>query len=407
MIMKRSGRLGRRGRSVANALRTHRPRPGAHVSAPDAGFCWTVTDSATSAGPLASTRPAAEGLLDSGTAGESAAGAVPRLPESRRRRFSLLWWVFLTNGSVLFVAFLVLAFSPLEISAPIALDQLALLVVGLLALLALNLVLLRRVMSTFFRLTEVMGSIDPDRPGRRLSAIDPRSTEGAVLARTFNAMLDRLESARSEAARTALTAQEAERSRVARELHDEIGQTLTAVLIQAERAVGGDPDLASRELARVADAVRDSLDEVRRIARELRPEALDDLGLVNALIALCSRVDEQGGPRVRRQLQGRLPPLTTDVELVIYRVAQEGLTNTLRHANAEVVNVSLAADAEGVTLSVEDDGDGMPSEPPSGTAGIGGMRERALLVGGSLSIDSRPERGTKVRLVVPLDGDAP
>jgi len=356
---------------------------------------------------LASTRPAADGLLDSRTAGEPASGAAPRLPESRRRRFSLLWWVFLTNGSVLFVAFLVLAFSPLEISAPIALDQLALLVAGLLAMLALNLVLLRRVMSTFFRLTEVMGSIDPDRPGRRLSGVDPRSTEGAVLEHTFNAMLDRLESARREAARTALTAQEAERSRVARELHDEIGQTLTAVLIQAERAAGGDPELASRELARVADAVRDSLDEVRRIARELRPEALDDLGLVNALIALCSRVDEQGGPRVRRQLQGRLPPLTSDVELVIYRVAQESLTNTLRHANAEVANVLLAADAEGVTLSVEDDGDGMPSEPPSGTAGIGGMRERALLVGGSLSIESRPEQGTKVRLVVPLDGDAP
>ena len=101
-------------------------------------------------------------------------------------------------------------------------------------------------------------------------------------------MLDRLESARRDAARTALEAQEAERLRVAQELHDEIGQTLTAVTIQAERAADSDPALAPEALRRVADAVRESLDEVRRIARELRPEALDDLGLVNALIALCS-----------------------------------------------------------------------------------------------------------------------
>jgi two-component system sensor histidine kinase UhpB len=322
-----------------------------------------------------------------------------------RRRLSLLWWVFLANGSVLFVAFLLLAFSPIEISFPITLGQLALLVVGLAAMLALNFVLLRRVLSPFFRLTEVMGAVDPDRPGRRLSGLEPRSAEGAVLADSFNAMLDRLERARREAARTALAAQEAERSRVARELHDEIGQTLTAVTIQAERAADGDPALASRELRRLANAVRDSLDEVRRIARELRPEALDDLGLVNALIALCTRVDAQGGPRVRRELQGKLPPLASDIELVIYRVAQESLTNALRHADAAVVTVTLAAHGEGVTLSVKDDGDGMPDQPLAGTAGISGMRERALLVGGRLSIESRPGRGTEVRLVVPLDGD--
>ena len=90
-----------------------------------------------------------------------------------------------------------------------------------------------------------MSSVDPDRPGRRLSGVDPRSAEGQALADAFNAMLDRLESARREAARTALAAQEAERLRVARELHDEIGQTLTAVTIQAERAADGDPALAS------------------------------------------------------------------------------------------------------------------------------------------------------------------
>jgi two-component system, NarL family, sensor histidine kinase UhpB len=252
----------------------------------------------------------------------------------------------------------------------------------------------------------VMSSIDPDRPGRRVSEIHLRTAEGAALADAFNAMLDRLENARRDAARTALAAQEGERLRVARELHDEIGQTLTAVMLQAERAAAGDPAVAPAELGRLANAVRESLDEVRRIARELRPEALDDLGLVNALIALCTRVGAQGGPRVRRELQGGLPPLSPDVELVIYRIAQEGLTNALRHAGAETVTVSLMADAERIALSVRDDGGGIPAELPSGTAGIAGMRERALLVGGRLSIESPPGRGTEIRLSVPLGGQA-
>jgi two-component system sensor histidine kinase UhpB len=263
--------------------------------------------------------------------------------------------------------------------------------------------LLRRVLSPLFQLTQMMSSVDPDRPGRRLSGIDPRSAEGKALADAFNAMLDPLETARREASRTALAAQEAERLRIAQELHDEIGQTLTAVTIQADQAADGDPELTSQALRCVADAVRDSLDEVRRIARELRPEALDDLGLVNALIALCRRVDAQGGLLVRRDLQGKLPPLSREVELVVYRIAQEALTNALRHSNARSASVALKADAETLTLRVADDGEGMPDELPGGTAGIAGMRERALLVGGRLSIRSRPDQGTEVRFTISAD----
>jgi len=357
---------------------------------------------------LPSTQPAARSSIDAGASSKLATPPTPRGADSGgAHRFSLLWWVFLANGTVLVVAALLLAVTPITISAPIALRQLAFLLAGLAVLLVLNLMLLRGVLSPFFKLTKVMSSVDPERPGRRLHGVNPRSSEGAALVDAFNAMLDRLESARREAARAALSAQEAERLRVARELHDEIGQTLTAVMIQAERASDSDPALASRELRGVADGVRESLDEVRRIARELRPEALDDLGLVNALIALCSRVDAQGGPRVRRELQGKLPPMSPDVELVIYRVAQESLTNALRHADADTATVSLKSDAETITLSVSDDGKGMPTEVVRGTAGIAGMRERALLVGGQLSIETRPREGTEVRLVVPVNGDAP
>jgi two-component system sensor histidine kinase UhpB len=110
---------------------------------------------------------------------------------------------------------------------------------------------------------------------------------------------------------------------------------------------------------------------------------------------------------VTRKLQGRLPPLPADVDLVIYRIAQEALTNALRHADANEVAVSLAADAEAVTLTVSDDGKGIPAELPRDAAGIGGMRERALLVGGRLSIVSGPGRGTKVQFSVPLEDDRP
>jgi two-component system sensor histidine kinase UhpB len=311
--------------------------------------------------------------------------------------------VFLANCLVFLVALLLLALSPITIDAPIELDQFALLLAGFGVLVLLNLVILRRVLSPLIQLTAAMSSVDPDRPGRRLSGVHPRSTEGQALAATFNAMLDRLERARHEAARAALAAQEAERLRVARELHDEIGQTLTAITLQAERAAEGDPASAPAEFGRVADAVRDSLDEVRRIARELRPEALDDLGLVNALIALCTRVDAQGGPAVKRELQTTLPPLSGEVELVIYRIAQEGLTNAVRHSGARSVTVSLRADAETLTLRVADDGRGMPSELSQGTAGIVGMRERALLVGGRLSVTSGPGAGTEVELSIPVE----
>ena len=316
---------------------------------------------------------------------------------------SLLWRVFLANVLVLLVALALLTFSPITVDYPIKFGQFLLLFVGFVVLVTMNLVLLRRVLAPLLHLTEVMTTIDPDTPGTRISPEDPRSAEGRALADAFNAMLDRLESARREAARTALEAQESERLRVAQELHDEIGQTLTAVTIQAERAAEGDPAGATQALRDVANSVRDSLDEVRRIARELRPEALDDLGLVNALIALCNRMDGQDGPRIDRDLQGTLPPLPPEVELVLYRIAQEGLTNAIRHAHARSISLWLQGDAESVALRVRDDGDGMPREVPVGSSGIAGMRERAILVGGRFSIESIPRRGTEVRLRIPLD----
>ena len=322
-------------------------------------------------------------------------------PEPRRR--SLLTTLFVVNGAVLALIVLLLSVTPISITAPvIRASELAVVLAAFLALMALHLVVLRRVLSPLQKLTVLMRAIDPARPGRRLEGVPLREAEVATLARAFNDMLDRLELERRESARVALAAQERERLRVARELHDEIGQSLTAVTLRAERAADGVGSDSAAELLAVADDIRESLDDVRRIARELRPEALDDLGLVNALITLCSRMAAQSGLRIERQFARDLPSLSDETELVIYRVAQESLTNAARHARASTASVSLTRGTDEVLLRVVDNGVGLPAQLPTNTAGLAGMSERALLAGGSLRVSSEPGQGTTVELRVPV-----
>jgi two-component system, NarL family, sensor histidine kinase UhpB len=215
-------------------------------------------------------------------------------------------------------------------------------------------------------------------------------------------MLERLADERRQSARTALGAQEAERLRTAQELHDEIGQSLTAVALQVEQlAATAEPQTAPR-LDEVAKLLQGSLGDIRRIARKLRPEALDDLGLVNALIAMTSRIGRQtDAPRFERQLSEELPSLSAEQELVIYRVAQEAMWNVVRHAEATTARIALESSGGALMLSVSDDGRGIPAGSPPGS-GIVGMRERALLIGATLRIESERQNGTTVRLVVPV-----
>jgi two-component system sensor histidine kinase UhpB len=177
---------------------------------------------------------------------------------------------------------------------------------------------------------------------------------------------------------------------------------LTAIALEVERAASEGPPAQRQQMAALAAQLHDSLDEIRRISRDLRPEALDDLGLINALIALTSRVDRQSGVRVERRFSAELPPLSTEIELVIYRVAQEALTNVIRHAKAAHCRVELNLDDGVVELRVVDDGVGMAS-PGAETIGIEGMRERALLTNGTLDIQSQPGEGTQVTLRVPVE----
>lgn len=318
-------------------------------------------------------------------------------------RPSLLARIFAANALVLVAATLLLIVTPLTISRSIVLNEVIVVLGGLAAMLAADFVLLRRTLAPLRSITDLMGTIDARRPGRRLPTEPSHGAEVAALAEAFNEMLERLERERRESARRALAAQEDERARIARELHDELGQTLTAITIQAERVAEAPVPADRGALETIARTALVGLEDVRRLARELRPEALDDLGLANALLSLCTRIAAQSAIRIDRRLDAQLPPLSPEVELVIYRIAQESITNAMRHATPTVITVELVPSAGGVRLRVRDDGVGIAADAlDRDTPGLAGMRERALFVDGSLQIRAH-EDGTEVTLWVPVE----
>jgi two-component system, NarL family, sensor histidine kinase UhpB len=309
--------------------------------------------------------------------------------------------VFLVNVAVLLASSALLVFSPVTVSAPIVAAEVAVLGLGLLTALVLNALLLRASLRPLDGLTALMERVDLLRPGERLPAAG--TGDVAHLLRTFNGMLDRLEVERGASAARALAAQEGERQRIARELHDEIGQSLTAVLLALKRAADTAPEPLRTDLGMVTETVRASLDEVRQVARRLRPGVLDDLGLVSAIDALAADVTEASGVPVTVEVDPLLPGLGAEAELVVYRIAQESLTNVARHAGAQAVDLSLRHADAAVVLTVTDDGRGIGDGVEG--AGIRGMRERALLVGAELAVGPHPDGGTEVRLRVPtLEG---
>jgi two-component system, NarL family, sensor histidine kinase UhpB len=313
-------------------------------------------------------------------------------------RLSLLWRVFLGNAAVFVVAFAIVAWAPVTVHRIATPSEVLVLSIILILMLLIDLVLLRRALGPLRRLAATMSAVDPTEPGRRSESFDTAGPEVHALAHALNEMLDRLEGERRESGRRVLAAQEQERIRIARELHDEVGQTLTAIALRAERAAG-EPASQGEALVDIGETALSSLEDVRRIGRELRPEALDDLGLVNALIALCGRMNRQEGLRVHRALDWHLPELSPEVELVIYRTAQEALTNVLRHAHASEVYVALRREEGQVVLMVSDNGRGLPAGADRG--GFRGLRERAMVISAELEIAEGAGGGTDVVLRVP------
>jgi len=302
----------------------------------------------------------------------------------------------------------------------------ALLVLAALSLSAgLTMLLLRETFRPIHSLREATRRFNGGDHSARASLAPYTDPDVAALVVDVNALWDRLEADAAtiqekteQAERLAaqvILAQEEERRRVARELHDEAGQALTAVIIGLERGLASMPETYASDLpvqprqliSNLRDLAAQTLDEVRKLALELRPSVLDDLGLVAALRQYVRSTEERSGLAAQLTVLGwdddsRLSP---EVETALFRIAQEALTNAIRHARAESVQVRLRRTESSVTLEVRDDGIGIGSTniPMSGQhLGMFGMRERARLLGGEFHATRVSPRGTLVHVSIPL-----
>jgi two-component system sensor histidine kinase UhpB len=313
-------------------------------------------------------------------------------PHKSRTYLPLTYRVAGVNAIVLIatVVVTVLVLAPRKF-ASVEVGEVAVLVAALLVVAVANLLMLRWIVRPLEALTALARRVDLSRPGERMPSAQPTS-EAGELALTFNEMLERLEAERREATGRVLAAQESERLRIALELHDQVGQELTAVLLGLARLQGQLPPPLRDDLTEVQEAVRVSLEDVRRIALELRPEALDDLGLLSALAVLCDRFGQRTGITVAHQFDRHIPRLEPEQELVVYRVAQEALTNVARHSGAERAELSLRGEDGGLIVTVTDWGRGLAEGTEPGT-GIQGMRERAALIGARIDLGPNADGG--------------
>jgi two-component system sensor histidine kinase UhpB len=315
------------------------------------------------------------------------------------RRRALFTQVLVVNA-VLLGAVAIIAGAIAGLSAG---EVVAIAVLAVVAGAAANAILLRHRFAPLEDLIDEMERVDLSRPGSLLpGSIDGvgETEEVERIELAFLRMMRRLEAERRRAGSAALQAQEEERARVARDLHDEVNQSLTGLLLRLEAVRSAAPPGLEAELAETKGLANQAMRELLDLARRLRPTALDDLGLAAAIAGLVERLGE-GEVEATFEIEGDFADLADDAQLVVYRVAQEALLNAARHSGAGHVAVTLHRGPDGVELAVADDGRGFAFDQSERGLGIGGMRERALLVGGELTIESRPDAGTTVRLTIP------
>jgi two-component system, NarL family, sensor histidine kinase UhpB len=326
------------------------------------------------------------------------------------RRSTLLTQVLAVNALLVGVTALIAAIVARDRLADVATSD-GLLVLGLTVASAilLNSLLLRARLTPIDRLVEAMTRVDLARPGIR--APSPRRSPREVheLTLAFNRMLTRLEDERREAGRAVLRAQEQERGRIAQDLHDEVNQALTAILLRLSATISDAPWGLRSELQETQELVSQAMEELLALARQLRPTALDDHGLIAALASQVSDFGTRTGVRAHFHYHGDMPSLSDEEQLVIFRVTQESLSNIAKHSHAGTVDVELSFVGRTV-LRVRDDGDGfaeLPSRRSNGHVrgrpgglGLNGMRERALLVGGQLDVFTAPGDGTTIELTM-------
>ena len=280
--------------------------------------------------------------------------------------------------------------------------QFALLALSIVLVLLVNMLMLRRRFSPLDRLIERVEAIDPADPAGFEAPDEHEAVEEIDrLAASFRGMLGRIDAERKRSGRLVLRAQEEERRRLARDLHDEVNQALTAILLRLEALNQAAPDVAE-EVSELKKLVNQAMAELLHLARQLRPTALDDHGLVPAIESQLRRFSAQTGVQVELDVNGvEDEQIDSDKEIVVYRVAQEALSNVAQHAAARHVELGLSANGHGVRLTVRDDGRGFDTHGEHDSLGLSGMAERARLLGGKLDIDSRPGSGTALTLQVP------
>jgi two-component system, NarL family, sensor histidine kinase UhpB len=317
------------------------------------------------------------------------------------RTRTLLTQVLAVNaGLVALTAFVAAVVARDRLDEAISVEGLLMIGLAVSGVVLLNSILLRRRLEPMERLVDTMSSVDLASPGKRAAVTARASSELQRLTADFNRMLARLEHERRESGRAVLRAQEQERSRIAQDLHDEVNQALTGILLRLQATIGDAPLGMQRELRETQALATQAMDELLHLARQLRPTALDDHGLVPALTSQVSDFGERTGIRATFRRHGSIPPLNDEEQLVIYRVTQESLSNVAQHARATHVDVELSFVGRTV-LRVRDDGHGFkPSPNGRGRLGVSGMRERALLIGGSLAIFSEPGDGTTIELTM-------
>ena len=286
--------------------------------------------------------------------------------------------------------------------------QFLILAMSIVLSLCVNLWMLQRRFRPLESLIKRIESIDPSEPATLgLGQSDPVA-EINRLSGSFTRLLNRIEEERRRSGQLAMRAQEEERRRLARDLHDEVNQALSAILLRLEALAQDTPPERVDEVAELKRLVNQAMEELLTLARHLRPSALDDHGLVPAVEAQLKRFSARTGIEVRMSTEGDPNELPEVMQTAIFRVAQEALANVARHAGATVVEVDLDEDDGRAELRVRDDGAGFEpgaipragTERPGAGLGLGGMAERARLVGGELDVRSAPGGGTSVTLRV-------
>jgi two-component system sensor histidine kinase UhpB len=274
--------------------------------------------------------------------------------------------------------------------------------------LCVNLWMLQRRFAPLERLIRRIEGIDPAEPSsHHLPDQDPVE-EIDKLSRSFNGLLQRIEEERRRSGTLAMRAQEEERRRLARDLHDEVNQALTAILLRLEALAQDSPGVNMAEVTELKRLVNQAMEELLNLARQLRPTALDDHGLMPAIETQLKRFSARTGVEVNLAVDGDPDAaLPEDVQTAVYRILQEALANVGRHAAATAVAVEIETGGERLELHVRDDGAGFDpsalarrsnSDGPGAGLGLSGMAERARLAGGELDVRSAPGGGTTVTL---------